>query len=370
MVQARTGLLLDPYFSASKLQWILDHVDGARAKAERGALAAGTIDSFLLWRLTEGRVHATDITNAGRTMLYDIVRQRWDEELLHLFDIPEGLLPEVRPNAAEFGETRLFGRPIPVAGMAGDQQAAMIGQACFSPGMVKSTYGTGCFMLMHTGAEPVFSRNRLLTTPAYRDRRRDGLCARRIDLRAGAAITWLRDKLGLIEAAEETDAAARAAPDDHGLYLVPAFVGLGAPHWRPDARGTILGLTLDSSAAHLVRATLESVAYQTSDLTGAMRADGAERPAALRIDGGMARNDWFAQFLADLLDVPVERPASHETTALGAARLAGLTIGLHPDLASLGAQWRAASRFEPAMAAPRRDQLLAGWRDALRHVLD
>ena len=371
MVQAKTGLLLDPYFSASKLQWLLDHVDGARAAAARGDLAAGTIDSFLLWRLTGGTVHATDVTNAGRTMLYDIVAGAWDAELLRLFDIPEGLLPEVRENAVLFGETDpdLFGRVIPIAGMAGDQQAALIGQACFTPGMVKSTYGTGCFMLMHTGDAPVFSKNRLLATPAYAIAGERAFALEGSSFVAGAAIKWLRDRLGLITEADETAAVAGGVPDDHGVWLVPAFVGLGAPHWRPDARGTILGLTLDSSAAHLVRATLESIAFQTSDLTAAMRADGATKPAALRIDGGMSANDWFAQFLADILDVAVERPACHETTALGAARLAGLTLGLWPDLATVAADWRADARFEPGMDANRREKLLSGWRDALRRAL-
>ncbi|WP_203234622.1 glycerol kinase GlpK [Sphingomonas solaris] len=371
MIQARTGLLLDPYFSASKLQWLLDNVAGARAAAARGELAAGTIDSFLLWRLTGGRVHATDVTNAGRTMLYDIVKGAWDDDLLRLFDIPAGLLPEVRENAELFGETdpALFGRAIPIAGMAGDQQAALIGQACFTPGMVKSTYGTGCFILMHTGDAPVLSQNRLLATPAYTIAGERAFALEGSSFVAGAAIKWLRDRLGLITAADETAAVAGGVPDDHGVWLVPAFVGLGAPHWRPEARGTILGLTLDSSAAHLVRATLESIAFQTSDLTAAMRADGAIRPAALRIDGGMAANDWFAQFLADVLDVAVERPACRETTALGAARLAGLTLGLWPDLATVAQGWRADARFEPRMTAARRDGLLAGWRDALRRAL-
>jgi glycerol kinase len=371
LVQARTGLLLDPYFSASKLQWLLDHVPGAREAAARGELAAGTIDSFLLWRLTGGRVHATDVTNAGRTMLYDIVAGAWDTDLLSLFDIPEGLLPEVCENAVLFGETdpALFGRAIPIAGMAGDQQAALIGQACFSPGMVKSTYGTGCFILMHTGDRPLLSQNRLLATPAYTIAGERAYALEGSSFVAGAAIKWLRDRLGLITQADETAAVAGGVPDDHGVWLVPAFVGLGAPHWRPDARGTILGLTLDSSAAHLVRATLESIAYQTGDLTAAMRADGATKPAALRIDGGMAANDWFAQFLADILDVAVERPACHETTALGAARLASLTLGLSPDLKSVTADWRADARFEPSMTRARRDTLLGGWKDALRRAL-
>jgi glycerol kinase len=371
MVRRKTGLLLDPYFSASKLKWLLDTLPGARDRAERGELAFGTVDCFLLWRLTGGRVHATDATNAARTMLYDIVAHRWDDALLELFGVHASLLPEVRDNACEFGETdpSLFGRAIPITGMAGDQHAAMIGQACFDRGMVKSTYGTGCFMLFNTGAEPVFSNNRLLTTIAYRIGGETAYVLEGSIFVAGAAIKWLRDGIGLITDAAESAELAAGVPDEHGLYLVPAFVGLGAPHWRPDARGLIAGLTLDTSAAQLVRATLESIAYQTRDLTDAMRADGAARPSAVRIDGGMANNDWFAQFLADMLDVAVERPASAETTALGAACLAGLTVGLWPDTATIAARWQATARFEPMMAADRRDRLLAGWKTALARAL-
>jgi glycerol kinase len=371
MVRSRTGLLLDPYFSATKLKWLLDHVEGARARAALGELAAGTIDSFLLWRLTGGRVHATDITNAGRTMLYDIVQQSWDADLLRLFDIPEGLLPEVRDNACEFGDTdpALFGRAIPILGMAGDQQAALIGQACFEPGMVKSTYGTGCFLLMNSGPAPIFSQNRLLATPAYRMAGETSYALEGSIFVAGAAVKWLRDKLGLLETADESAAIAAGVVEDHGVYLVPGFVGLGAPHWDPNARGLISGLTLDSTAAVLVRAALEAVAYQTCDLTDAMAADGAARPATIRIDGGMARNDWIAQFLADILEVPVERPAHHETTAFGAACLAGLTTGLWGDLAEIAARWRPATRFEPRMTDADRQRLLSGWRDALSRAL-
>jgi glycerol kinase len=264
----------------------------------------------------------------------------------------------------------LFGRIIPIAGMAGDQQAAMVGQACFEPGMVKSTYGTGCFMLFHTGAKPLFSTNRLLTTPAYRIAGETAYALEGSIFVAGAAVKWLRDKIGLITDAAESAEVAASVPDDHGVVLVPAFVGLGAPHWQPDARGSISGLTLDTSAAHIVRATLESIAFQTSDLTAAMRADGAKRPSVLRIDGGMANNDWFAQFLADMLNVAVERPASAETTALGAAYLAGLAIGLWPDKAVIASQWQAAHRFEPSMAPGTRDRLLDGWRRALEQTLD
>ena len=348
MVQAKTGLLLDPYFSGTKLKWLLDTIPGARDRAARGELAAGTIDSFLLCRLTGGRVHATDWTNAGRTLLYDIHGRTWDAELLRLFDIPEGLLPEVHPNAHHFGDTdpTLFGRSIPVLGMAGDQQSALIGQACFAPGMVKSTYGTGCFMLMNTGAARA-SGHRLLTTPAYAIGDATAYALEGSIFVAGAAVKWLRDKVGIIGSSEATEALARAAKPDHGVTVIPAFVGLGAPHWRADLRGSIHGLTLDTTDADLVRAVLESIAFQTRDLTDAMRADGAPAPAALRIDGGMAKNDWFAQFLADVLETPVERPASHETTALGAAALAGIGSGLFASAAEAGAKWSAAASWEP-----------------------
>jgi glycerol kinase len=371
MIREKTGLLLDPYFSATKLAWLLDHVDGARAAAARGELAAGTIDSFLLWRLTGGAVHATDITNAGRTMLCDIHRGEWDDDLLALFGIDRSLLPEIVGNAEVYGETdpALFGHAIPITGMAGDQQAALIGQACFEPGMVKSTYGTGCFLLLNTGTEAVQSRNRLLTTPAYRIGADITYALEGSIFVAGAAIKWLRDKLGVIREAGETAAIAQAAPDNHGVYLVPAFVGLGAPHWEPDARGLITGMTLDTTADHIVRATLESIAYQTRDLVDAMRADGADDPQTLRIDGGMAQNDWFAQFLSDIVEAPVERPESHETTALGAAYLAGLSIGIWDGLDDLSARWEAAGRFAPVMDGDQRDGLLDGWQRALRKTL-
>ncbi|MEO1167420.1 MAG: glycerol kinase GlpK [Pseudomonadota bacterium] len=371
MIRAKTGLLLDPYFSATKLAWLLDHVDGARDAAARGELAAGTIDCFLLWRLTGGAVHATDITNAGRTMLCDIHRGEWDDELLELFGIDRSLLPEIRSNAEIYGETdpALFGRAVPISGMAGDQQAALIGQACFAPGMVKSTYGTGCFLLLNTGTEAVASDNRLLTTPAYKIGTDITYALEGSIFVAGAAVKWLRDKMRLIEQAGETAAIAQAAPDNHGVYLVPAFVGLGAPHWDPDARALISGMTLDTTADHIVRATLESIAYQTRDLVDAMRADGADDPRALRIDGGMAQNDWFAQFLSDVLEAPVERPESHETTALGAAYLAGLATGVWSDLDDLSARWEAAARFEPQMDDEHRHRLLNGWHTALGKTL-
>ena len=371
LVRRRTGLLLDPYFSGTKIAWILDNVLGARARAERGQLAFGTIDTFLLWRLTGGRVHATDVTNASRTLLYDIHAQCWDEELLRLLRVPRALLPEVRDSSEIYGATdpALFGRPLPIAGMAGDQQAALIGQACFRPGTAKSTYGTGCFLLVNTGSVAVSSANRLLTTPAYRIGGRIAYALEGSIFVAGAAIKWLRDGLKVIESASETATLAARVPDDHGVYLVPAFVGLGAPHWEPQARALLCGLTFDTTGAHLARAALESVAYQTLDLTEAMQRDGAQRLDALRIDGGMAANDWFCQFLADMLQARVERPDELETTARGAAFLAGLATGVWPDLESLSTHWSTAAAFEPAMNRVRRAALLAGWRQALARTL-
>jgi glycerol kinase len=370
-VRARTGLLIDPYFSATKIAWILDHVDGARDRAERGELAFGTIDSFLLWRLTGGAVHATDVTNAGRTMLFDIHRQCWDEGLCALFGVPMAMLPDVRDNAHIFGETApgLFDAPIPIAGMAGDQQAALFGQACFAPGMVKSTYGTGCFMLLNTGAAALRSDHRLITTPAYRLGGRMTYALEGSIFVAGAAIKWLRDGIGVIAHASETDGLATSVPDSHGVYMVPAFVGLGAPHWDPDARGAIYGLTLGATAAHLARAALEAVGYQTRDLAAAMIEDGAAPPAALRVDGGMAANDWLCQFLADLLETPVERPDNLETTARGAAFHAGLATGVWRDLDEIAALCVPDRRFLPAMDGEMRDTLVRGWQRALRRTL-
>jgi glycerol kinase len=371
LVRERTGLLLDPYFSATKIAWILDRVPGARARAERGELACGTIDCFLLWRLTGGAVHATDITNASRTSLFDIRRQCWDAELCRLFRVPEALLPEVHDNSHVFGVTApdLFDAQLPIAGMAGDQQAALFGQACFAPGMAKSTYGTGCFMLVNTGAEAVASKHRLLTTPAYR---LDGETTYALEgsiFVAGAAIKWLRDGLGVIADAAETDSLATRVADSHGVTMVPAFVGLGAPYWDPDARGAIFGLTLDTTAAHLVRAALEAVAYQTLDLAEAMARDSAAAPSAMRIDGGMAANGWLCQFLADILQLPVERPQNLETTALGAAFLAGLATGVWASLDDLSRIWKRRDCFTPAMDEARREQLIAGWRSAVTRTL-
>jgi len=371
LVRARTGLLLDPYFSATKIAWILDHVAGARARAERGELACGTIDCFLLWRLTGGKVHATDATNAARTSLFDIRAGVWDDELLKLFGIPEGLLPDVRDNSCIFGTSApgLFERELVIGGMAGDQQAALFGQACFARGMTKSTYGTGCFMLVNTATEPVFSSHRLLTTPAYRLKGETTYALEGSIFVAGAAVKWLRDGLGVIADASETDSMATRVPDSHGVVMVPAFVGLGAPYWDPDARGAIFGLTLDTSDAHLARAALEAVAYQSFDLREAMANDGAAGSETLRIDGGMAANAWLCQFLADILQVPVERPQNLETTALGAAFLAGLSTGLWDDLDVLSRSWKRKDRFEPAMDLEKRQRLIAGWRNALARTL-
>ena len=390
LVRARTGLVIDPYFSATKLAWLLDEVAGARQAAERGELAFGTIDSFLLWRLTGGEVHATDASNAARTMLFDIHRQDWDDELLRLLRIPRAILPEVRDCSAPFGATPagLFGAPVPITGIAGDQQAATVGQACFEPGMLKSTYGTGCFALLNTGATPVASRHRLLTTIAYRLAGNTTYALEGSIFVAGAAVQWLRDGLKLISHAGESEPLAAGISDTGGVYLVPAFVGLGAPHWDPDARAAVLGLTRDSGIAQIVRAALESVGYQTRDLMAAMQADlGGEAGAnttlierdrsavrvaggasALRVDGGMVANDWVCQFLADILDVPVERPVVTETTALGAACLAGLEVGLYPSLEAVASGWRCGRRFEPQMAPAERARLYDGWLRAVRRV--
>jgi glycerol kinase len=374
-VRDRTGLVVDAYFSGTKLAWLLDHVPGARSAAEHGALAFGTVDSFLLWRLTGGRVHATDATNASRTMLFDIRSQAWDEALLKSLRIPPSVLPEVKDCSGSFGTTDpdLFGAPIPVLGIAGDQQAATIGQACFMPGMSKSTYGTGCFMLLNTGTRFVASQNRLLTTVAYRLDGRTTYALEGSIFVAGAAVQWLRDGLRIIRGAEETETLARELPDNEGVYLVPAFTGLGAPHWDPDARGAVLGLTRDSGVAHLVRAALESVGYQTLDLVEAMEADMAAARldgglASLRVDGGMVVNDWVCQFLADVLGRTVERPAVVETTALGAAYLAGLAAGVYGSLEAVAGAWRLERRFEPGLPPATRKRLVAGWRDAVRRV--
>ena len=370
LVQSRSGLLLDPYFSASKVAWLLDNVPGARARAERGELAFGTIDSFLLWHLTDGAVHATDATNASRTLLYDIHRGRWDPELLALFAIPETLLPEVKDCDGDFGATpaSLLGRPIPICGVAGDQQAATIGQACFHKGMMKSTYGTGCFALINTGAEAVTSRHRLITTIATRMSGRTTYALEGSIFVAGAAVQWMRDGLGILESAEQTDILAGRADTSQSVYLVPAFTGLGAPYWDADARGAIFGLTRATGPAELARAALESVCFQTRDLLSAMERDGAEPPNTLRVDGGMVANDWLLGCLADLLGCVVERPVVTETTALGAALLAGLSSGLFSSLDEVESIWQSDRTFEPRMPDDERERRYAGWLDAVERV--
>lgn len=372
MVTERTGLIIDPYFSGTKLRWLLDNVPGARERAEQGKLRFGTVDSFLLWRLTGGKVHRTDASNASRTLMFNIHTQQWDPDMLALLDIPASLLPEVMDCAADFGHTEaeLLGASIPVAGMAGDQQAALIGQTCFEPGMVKSTYGTGCFMIMNTGDEPVVSRNRLLTTVGYRLKGKTTYALEGSIFVAGAAVQWLRDGLKLIQHAGETEAMAEKTGDQCGVYLVPAFTGLGAPYWDPKARGAIFGLTRDTGIAEIVTAGLQSVCFQTRDLLDAMTADGASSTAALRVDGGMVVNNWVVQALANILGVPVDRPQVTETTALGVAYLAGLQIGLYRDLAEIAKHWQRERAFEPAMPEAKRNELYEGWLDAIRRVRD
>ena len=369
LITARTGLLLDPYFSATKLAWLLDNTPGARPAAERGELCFGTVDSFLLFRLTEGRVHATDATNAARTMLFDIHRGVWDDELCALFRIPRAILPEVRDCAAPFGETMLLGGSIPISGMAGDQQAATLGQACFGSGMMKSTYGTGCFALLVTGEEAVASQNRLLTTIAWQlDGRRTYALEGSIFM-AGATVQWLRDGLGIIQHAREAgEWAARANPAER-VHLVPAFTGLGAPWWDAQARGAILGLTRASGRAEICRAALEAVALQTADLLDAMRRDWpAMRETVLRVDGGMVACDWTMQFLADILGAPVDRPVVQETTALGAAYLAGLQAGLLPSPSEAPTHWRLERRFLPNMTTGEAASRIADWHTAVARV--
>ncbi len=371
IIKEKTGLLLDPYFSASKLAWMLDQDSAIRNRAVRGELAFGTIDSYLLWHLTSGQVHATDASNASRTMLYNIHTNQWDNELLEIFQIPEAVLPEVLDCAADFGTTAtgVFDRPLPISGIAGDQQAAVIGQACFQPGMVKSTYGTGCFALLNTGKEPVDSHNRLLTTIAYRLNGETTYALEGSIFIAGAAVQWLRDGLKLIDTAQETEALAGGLEYNHGIYLVPAFTGLGAPHWDPHARGAIFGLTRDTGIAEIVRATLESVCYQTYDLMQAMLADSKVNLHALRVDGGMVANNWLTQFLADILQLPIQRPAITETTALGAAFLAGLQQGLFSSFADLENCWQQQAEFLPQMSDGQQQELLQGWQNAVKKVL-
>ena len=372
MVTAKTGLLLDPYFSATKIAWLLDQVEGARALADAGHLAFGTVDSFLIWRLTGGRVHATDATNASRTLLYDISKGAFDADLLKLFGVPRAMLPEVRDSNGDYGvtEASILGAALPILGVAGDQQAATIGQACFSPGMVKATYGTGCFALLNTGDTPVASRNRLLTTVAYQlDGRRTYALEGAIFI-AGAAVQWLRDGLKIITSAPESGALAANADDGQDVYLVPAFVGLGAPYWQPEARGALFGLTRGTGPAEVARAALEAVCFQTRDLLEAMHGDWtAKAKSVLRVDGGMVASDWTMQRLADILDAPVERPVVQETTALGAAWLAGHKAGVWPDAEGFGKLWKLDRAFSPALAAVEREKKYAGWKSAVAAVL-
>jgi glycerol kinase len=372
MVTERTGLLLDPYFSGTKLAWLLEHVPGARARAEAGDLAFGTVDSFLLWRLTGGKVHATDATNAARTMLLNIGTGQWDADILRLLDIPAAVLPEVMDCAAEFGMTDpgLFGAGIPIRGMAGDQQAATLGQACFEPGMMKSTYGTGCFALMNTGRVQVASKNRMLSTIAWRLGGETTYALEGAIFIAGAVVQWLRDGVRMIGQASESGPLAAAADPGQELILVPAFTGLGAPYWVPEARGAVFGLTRNSGPAEFARAALESVGFQTRDLMEAMRADmGSAGRGVLRVDGGMTASDWTMQFLADILGAPVDRPKVTETTALGAAFLAGLQAGVVASPADFAARWALERRFEPGMAAEARERRYEAWKRAVQAVI-
>ncbi|WP_081137228.1 glycerol kinase GlpK [Halomonas sp. BC2] len=369
-VQAKTGLLIDPYFSATKLAWILDQVEGARERAAKGELAFGTIDSFLIWRLTEGQQHVTDATNASRTALFNIHEQRWDDELLALFGVPDNMLPDVKDSSDDFGTmaAHWLGAALPIAGVAGDQQAALVGQACFKPGMGKSTYGTGCFMIVNTGDTPSVSRNRLLTTVGYRINGQPTYAMEGSIFVAGATVQWLRDGLNLFADASETEALAQKTRSGHSVYLVPAFTGLGAPHWDPKARGAIFGLTRDTGIAEIVAAGLQAVCYQTRDLQLCMNDDMDAAPGNLRVDGGMVKNSWVMQFLADMLNVQVDRPTILETTALGAAYLAGLRLGWYATLEEIEQLWRCEKSFTPSMEEATREQLYQGWLDAVSRV--
>jgi len=372
VITQKTGLLLDPYFSATKIAWMLDHVDGARQAAEDGQLLAGTVDSWLIWRLTGGKVHATDATNASRTMLYNIHAGAWDTDLCDLLRVPGNMLAQVRDCADAFGQTEagLFGQPIPIMGVAGDQQAATVGQACFKPGMLKSTYGTGCFALLNTGADPVASGNRLLTTIAYQLGGRPTYALEGSIFVAGAVVQWLRDGLGVIADAAESGGLAAQADPAQDVYLVPAFVGLGAPYWDADCRASLHGLTRGTGRAELARAALESVGYQTRDLLQAMKGDWSRAAnTVLRVDGGMTASDWTMQFLADIIGAPVDRPKVQETTALGAAWLAGMRAGLCPGPEAFADSWALERRFEPAMDKAERTRKYAGWQNAIQRTL-
>ncbi|SRR5579883_1255524 len=366
----KTGLLLDPYFSATKIRWMLDHVPGARERAERGELLFGTVDTFLVWKLTKGQSHVTDATNASRTLLFNIQTQEWDSHILQALDIPANLLPNVLDNTANFGEidTEILGLPIPITGVAGDQQAATVGQACFQPGMIKATYGTGCFMLLNTGSKLLHSRHRLISTIAYRLNKKVTYGLEGSIFSAGTTVKWLRDSLKLISTAAETETLAKNTPDTNGVYFIPAFTGLGAPYWDPEARGALLGLTRNSNKEHIVRAALESVVYQSRDLLDAMMNDHQSAIEILRVDGGMTANNWLLQFLADILNVEVQRPLCIETSALGAAYLAGLQIGMYQSLDEIAEMWRMKSKFSPHLPHTQRDKLYAGWKQAIRRI--
>jgi len=367
VVSQKTGLVIDAYFSGTKLRWILDNVPGARGRAERGELAFGTVDTWLIWLLTGGAVHATDPSNASRTMLFNIHTGDWDDELLKALDIPRAVLPQVKPSSGVFGETRhgLIDARIPIAGVAGDQQAALFGQACFVPGLTKNTYGTGCFMLQNTGEKAVPSRNKLLTTVAWKYKDRTEYALEGSVFIGGAVVQWLRDGLGLIRASSDVEGLARTAPDSNGLFVVPAFAGLGAPHWDPYARGTMIGITRGTTAGHVARAALESIAFQVADLLDAMHADAGIQLSELRVDGGASNNDLLMQFQADLLGLPVVRSAVTETTALGAAYLAGLAAGVYKDRLQIASQWRAGQKFEPGMSREQAAALRGEWSRAV-----
>ena len=372
LVNQKTGLLLDPYFCATKIAWILDNVDGAREKANKGGLLFGTIDCFLMWRLSNQKIHSTDATNACRTLLYNIHEGCWDKDLLDLFNVPASMLPEVYDNAADFGvaDESIFGSEIAIAASIGDQPSALVGQACFHPGMVKSTYGTGCFVLINTGYEPVKSNNKLLTTLAFQVNGKTCYALEGSIFIAGAAVQWLRDGLKFIESAEQSETLAMKADDSQDVYLVPAFVGLGAPHWDPDCRGALFGMTRNTGPSEITKATLESVCYQTSDLLSAISKDlGESKLSAIRVDGGMAASNWTMQMLSDLVELPVDRPKNLETTALGAAYLAGMQVGFYPPMDEFSESWQSESQFNSKMKEELRARKLAGWKDAVRRTL-
>jgi glycerol kinase len=369
-IRRKTGLVIDAYFSATKVQWILENVKGAKARAKAGTLAFGTVDSWLVWNLTNGGVHVTDASNASRTMLFDINKGEWDDELLKIFGVPRSMLPEVRSSSETYGKTTLLGAAIPIAGIAGDQQAALFGQACTRPGMAKNTYGTGCFMLMNTGVKPIASKHKLLTTVAWRIGNRTEYALEGSIFIAGAVVQWLRDGLGFVRSAPEVEALAASVDSTYGVYVVPAFAGLGAPHWDQYARGTIVGLTRGSTRAHIARAALESIALQSMDVLKAMEADAGIRLKELRVDGGASANNLLMQMQADLLNVPVVRPKISETTALGAAYLAGLAVGFWKNQNEIAQQWQVDKRFKPAMKAPKRKRVAGEWARALERAKD